>query len=199
MKISIIVSVYNTPKTNLERCVRSLQNQTYKDIEIMLIDKGSTDASKVYCNNYSKLDDRIRSISSNDYNEVINMCDGEYITFVDSNDYLELKAIETLLDEIDNNINLYIAKENSNNTIINTEKDKEYDIENLYSKLYKKSLIEKINFTSVKEFNKQVLLNSKYVVIINKKIYNESNKKQSFINLIRTKTEILNKPIFEYK
>lgn len=111
MKISIIVSVYNTPKTNLERCVRSLQNQTYKDIEIMLIDKGSTDASKVYCNNYSKLDDRIRSISSNDYNEVINMCDGEYITFVDSNDYLELKAIETLVDEIDNNINLYIAHE----------------------------------------------------------------------------------------
>ena len=53
MKVSIIVSVYNTPKVNLERCVRSLQNQTYKDIEIMLMDKGSTDASKIYCNNYS--------------------------------------------------------------------------------------------------------------------------------------------------
>lgn len=199
MKVSIIVSVYNTPKVNLERCVRSLQNQTYKDIEIMLMDKGSTDASKIYCNNYSKLDERIRSISSCDYNEIINMCDGEYITFVDSNDYLELKAIETLIDEVDSNINLYIAKENTMNTIINIEKEKDFDIENLYSKLYKKSLIEKINFTNTKSFNKQVLLNSKYVVVVNKKIYNKSSNKISFINLIRNKKEILNKPIFEYK
>ena len=103
--ISVIVPVYNVEKY-LEKCLESIINQTYKNIEIILVDDGSTDKSKVICDEYKKKDERIVLIHkpngglSDARNEGIKLAKGKYITFVDSDDYLELEYIEYLYNLI---------------------------------------------------------------------------------------------------
>ncbi len=58
--ISVIVPVYNIEKEYLERCVRSIMNQTYRKLEILLVDDGSTDGSGTVCDSLAKEDERIR-------------------------------------------------------------------------------------------------------------------------------------------
>ena len=60
-KVSVIVPVYNTEK-ELERCICSIRNQTYRDLDILLVDDGSTDTSPVLCDRAAKEDERIRVI-----------------------------------------------------------------------------------------------------------------------------------------
>lgn len=91
-KISVIIPVYNTEKY-LKQCVDSVQNQDYKNLEIILIDDGSQDTSPEICDNYAKSDGRIRVIHqengglSNARNVGIEHCTGDYILFLDSDDY----------------------------------------------------------------------------------------------------------------
>ncbi len=61
MKVSVIIPVYNV-KPYLERCVNSVLRQTYKDLEIILVDDGSTDGSSTLCNQITTIDQRIRVI-----------------------------------------------------------------------------------------------------------------------------------------
>lgn len=93
--ISIIVPVFNTGK-KLERCVESLLNQTYKNIEILIIDDGSTDEETIeLCNKFKKADIRIKVITkqnggvSSTRNIGIKEANGKYLMFVDSDDYVE--------------------------------------------------------------------------------------------------------------
>ena len=89
--VSIIVPVYNAEKT-IERCVSSILNQTYKDFELLLLDDGSTDDSGRICDEYAKRDTRVRvchkanSGVSDTRNQGIDMAEGEYLQFVDSED-----------------------------------------------------------------------------------------------------------------
>ncbi|MCB5813449.1 glycosyltransferase [[Ruminococcus] lactaris] len=105
--VSIIVPVYNVEKY-LRRCIDSLLNQTYKEIEIILIDDGSKDRSGAICDEYAEKDLRIscRHIVnkgvSNARNLGIDMANGEYITFVDSDDYIELDMIEKMMSVAEN-------------------------------------------------------------------------------------------------
>ena len=100
-KISIIVPVYNV-KEYLERCVNSIINQTYSNLEIFLIDDGSTDGSGELCDLFSKKDCRIKVIHklngglSSARNAAIDVMTGEYVTFVDSDDYVDCTYIEKL-------------------------------------------------------------------------------------------------------
>lgn len=100
--VSIIVPVYNVEKY-LEDCIDSLINQTYNKIEILLINDGSTDKSKIICEKYLKIDDRIKLINklngglSDARNVGIDLATGEYLTFVDSDDVLSNKFIEKML------------------------------------------------------------------------------------------------------
>lgn len=100
-KISIIVPVYNVEKY-LRECLESLINQTYKNIEIILINDGSTDSSLKICQQYKKKDTRIKLIDkknegvSKARNIGIKEATGKYIIFVDSDDYLNSNAIEIL-------------------------------------------------------------------------------------------------------
>ena len=105
-KISIIVPVYNTAKY-LERCVDSIVAQTYTEWELLLIDDGSTDDSAAICNEYAAKDERIRVFHkenggvSSARNLGLDNAQGEWITFVDSDDYIEenfLKSFEGNLD-----------------------------------------------------------------------------------------------------
>lgn len=101
-KISIVVAVYNAEKT-LKKCVDFLLNQTYNNIEIILVNDCSKDNSLDICNEYSKANDNVKVISnernsgvSNTRNNGIDNSTGEYICFVDSDDYVESNYIEVL-------------------------------------------------------------------------------------------------------
>lgn len=101
-KVTIVVPIFNT--TNyLSRCINSITNQSYRDIEILLINDGSTDESLRMCNLIAQTDPRIKIITqqnmglSESRNKGIEMATGEYICFVDSDDYIENDMIENLL------------------------------------------------------------------------------------------------------
>ena len=99
--ISIIIPIYNVEKY-MEKCLNSVVNQTYNNIEIILIDDGSKDKSREICDNYAKKDNRIKVVHkenngvSSARNTGIDMSKGKYITFIDSDDYIDTDYIETL-------------------------------------------------------------------------------------------------------
>ena len=92
VKVSIIVPVYNV-EHYLEECIKSVIEQTYKNIELILVDDGSTDKSGKICDNYSSLDERIIVIHKNNgglssaRNVGLEAAQGRYIIFIDSDDY----------------------------------------------------------------------------------------------------------------
>ncbi len=100
--ISVIIPVYNVEEY-LHKCVDSVINQTYKNIEILLIDDGSTDSSGRICDEYSAKDERIRVIHQQNgglsvaRNTGIDASNGDYIYFLDSDDYIAENALEILL------------------------------------------------------------------------------------------------------
>ncbi|MCR4754364.1 MAG: glycosyltransferase [Lachnospiraceae bacterium] len=90
--ISVIIPVYNAEKY-LDRCVNSIRNQTYENLEIILVDDGSTDISGTLCDRFAAEDSRIKTIHKENggnldpRNAGILLADGEYIGFVDDDDY----------------------------------------------------------------------------------------------------------------
>ncbi len=103
--ISIIVPVYNT-KEYLPRCVESLQRQTYSNLEILLVDDGSTDGTGEICDLLAERDERIRVFhkenggTSSARNVGIDKAKGKYLGFVDSDDYVDAKMYELLYHAI---------------------------------------------------------------------------------------------------
>lgn len=101
-KLSIIVPVYNVEKY-AAKCIESLLNQSYRNIEIILIDDGSTDHSLRICEQYAKKDDRIVIIRkrnggvSSARNEGLRACTGQLVTFVDSDDYIDADIYRKLI------------------------------------------------------------------------------------------------------
>ena len=91
--LSIIVAVYNV-ENYLSHCIESLCKQTYKNLEIILVDDGSTDRSGDICDEYAKQDSRIVVIHQSNAgvsaarNAALRICTGDYITLVDSDDYV---------------------------------------------------------------------------------------------------------------
>ncbi|MCB9203298.1 MAG: glycosyltransferase [Flavobacteriales bacterium] len=100
-KVSIIVPIYNVQEY-LERCVNSLINQTLKEIEIILVNDGSTDDSEKIMLELAENDERIKPFTkengglSDARNFGLRQCDGEYVAFVDSDDWIDEKMIETM-------------------------------------------------------------------------------------------------------
>lgn len=104
--MTIIVPVYNVEKY-LVRCLDSIVNQTYQNLQIILIDDGSTDNSGKICDEYSNNDQRISVIHKRNEgvsaarNEGLDLAEGKYIGFVDSDDYIELDMYERLYKRIE--------------------------------------------------------------------------------------------------
>lgn len=102
--VSVVVPVYNVEKY-LKTCVESITSQTYKNLEIILVNDGSTDTSGDICDKYAKKDSRIIVIHkengglSDARNRGIDTAVGEYIIFIDSDDYIHPRAIELLLND----------------------------------------------------------------------------------------------------
>lgn len=122
--ISIIVPIYNVEKY-LDRCINSIINQSYKNIEIILVNDGSTDNSLKICEKYKLIDDRVIIINkknggqSEARNFGINVAKGKYISFVDSDDLIHIDMYSILYSAIiknDSDISICRYKKfNSNN------------------------------------------------------------------------------------
>lgn len=100
--ISIVVPIYNV-QDYLERCIQSIISQTYKNIEIILVDDGATDNSGKLCDEYLKKDERIKVIHkengglSDARNVGKENANGKYIAFIDSDDYIRTKFYRNLV------------------------------------------------------------------------------------------------------
>lgn len=107
-KISVIVPVYNIEKY-IQQCIESIVNQTYKNLEIILVDDGSTDNSGKLCDDYAAQDQRIRVIHkengglSDARNAGLETCTGDFISFIDGDDWIELNMYEIMLEHINKN------------------------------------------------------------------------------------------------
>lgn len=105
-RISVIVPVYNEEE-NLNRCLRSIVNQTYHNLEIILVNDGSTDNSRIICDEFALQDKRIKVIHKQNEGLVrarksgLDIATGKYIGFVDSDDYIESQMFESLCIEIE--------------------------------------------------------------------------------------------------
>ncbi len=99
--ISIIIPVYNVERY-LRECIDSIIAQTYKNLEIILVDDGSSDKSGEICDEYSKKDSRIKVIHkkngglSDARNVALDITKGDYIGFIDSDDYIEKDMFQIL-------------------------------------------------------------------------------------------------------
>lgn len=106
--VSVIVPVYNAEKY-LDRCIGSLVSQTYKDLEIILVDDGSTDRSPAMCDAWAKKDGRIRVIHKENAgagmarNAALDAAAGDIICFVDSDDYIAPELVFKVVSALDEN------------------------------------------------------------------------------------------------
>lgn len=106
MKLSVIIPVYRV-EDSLDRCIESVLSQHVDDMEVILVDDGSPDQCPAMCDRWAEKDERIRVIHqengglSEARNSGIEVAKGEYLTFVDSDDYLETNTLAPLLTEID--------------------------------------------------------------------------------------------------
>lgn len=104
-KVSIIVPIYNVEKY-LDRCMDSLLNQTLKDIEIIMVDDGSPDNCPWMCDEYAKKDSRVKVIHKKNAglgmarNSGLEIANGEYVAFVDSDDYVDCHMYEALYNKV---------------------------------------------------------------------------------------------------
>ena len=171
--ISIIIPVYNV-EPYLSKCIKSIINQTYKKLEIILINDGSTDNSLKICKEYAKKDSRIKVINkkngglSSARNKGIENSKGKYLIFIDSDDYIDLTMVEKLYTNLlENNADISICNhyydyQNNNlkvksfpkDKLLVTEKEKYYNIYNDYSvatiiacaKIYKREIFNDIKY-----------------------------------------------------
>lgn len=171
--ISVIVPVYNVEQY-LEVCIKSIIAQTYKRIEILLIDDGSTDSSGGMCDEWSNKDDRIKVIHTENKgqsaarNYGLDIANGDFVTFVDSDDYIEKDFFSNLFHVLSKyNADIAIAplchvKEQTNLFVDFGEKEiiKEYNSReaviasfyqkdfscNVHSKIFKKNMFSSITF-----------------------------------------------------
>ncbi len=118
LKISVIIPIYNT-ESYLHKCINSVIIQGYKNLEIILVNDGSTDNSPVICEEFSVLDARVKVIHktnsglSDARNAGIKVAQGEYLMFLDSDDYWESeRSLETIVNHLDqvNDVVVFGAK-----------------------------------------------------------------------------------------
>ena len=205
--ISIIMPVYNAEKY-LNRSIESIMNQTYNNIEIILVNDGSTDNSLSICSNYQKIDSRIKLINqenqgvSSARNRGIDEASGDYIMFIDSDDYIEKDMIKDMVgkiiaDDIDLVISGIKMNHIKNGQVIGEEKyqlkDKMYSIEEMlndilidinlicisgpWCKLYKTKILKnnKIKFTNEFTMGEDTWYNLDYIDACTGKVVTMSN------------------------
>ena len=113
--VSVIIPIYNV-EDYLEECIRSVCDQSYTNLEIILVDDGSPDGSPAICDAWAKKDSRIRVIHkkngglSDARNAGLDVAEGEYIYFVDGDDYIKPDLIETALGHFKENTDMVVFR-----------------------------------------------------------------------------------------
>lgn len=204
--ISVIVPVYNVEEY-LDRCIESIVNQTYKNLEIIIVDDESPDNSPQICDSWAKRDDRIRVIHKKNEgvavarNTALEIARGDYIAFVDGDDYcfknLYQHLLKNLVDtdsdismclyyESDTEIddipikNLPVHVKNTNDVLPNIcVGDYEFGI--LWNKIYKKSVVDGIRMPRLQcsqdlPYNYHAFKRSNKVVISDEQLYFYRNR-----------------------
>ena len=166
--ISVIVPVYNVEEY-LEECLESIRKQTYQNIEVILVNDGSTDGSQAICEHFCQIDKRFRLINQKNQgqsiarNRGLKESLGEYIMFVDSDDVVSLGLLEQLMKYMSNGSDIVECDRTEAIQCLNEEKKdihvKEFDSnEALYqcfnhgvswspvAKLYRRKIVEKVPF-----------------------------------------------------
>lgn len=127
MKITTIVPVYNSGKY-LEKCLMSITSQTFSNIEIILVDDGSSDRSPIICDEYAQKDNRILVIHKNNEgagaarNEGIKKASGDYIVFIDSDDTIEPDYFELLSHHNEDVVLVDVDRVDKNGQFISKER-----------------------------------------------------------------------------
>lgn len=209
--VSIIVPVYNVA-AYLNECLDSLIYQTYQNIEIILVDDGSTDNSYEICKEYANLDNRIHLIkkvnggAASARNLALDNISGDYICFVDSDDYVELNYVQRLVEELEKNDSDITICSYSNLDKIKSTKyeyeinqklftDEEY-IERflsdwtcalIWNKIFKREVIGDIRFPTGHKiddefFTYQCIMNCKSIYFFNESLYIYRLRKSSVMN-----------------
>lgn len=168
--ISVIVPIYNSEEY-LSKCIDSIIQQTYQNLEIILIDDGSTDLSLQICKEYAEKDNRIKIISqrnqgpSSARNNALKIAAGDFICFVDSDDYIDKNTFKTAVDKMMTDVDMVIwgvnvfSKDNLSyidwfnnylnfqiNGIHNLLENKKFEISVVpWNKMFRKSIIKKYN------------------------------------------------------
>ena len=215
--ISIIVPIYNV-EPYLQRCLDSIINQTYSNLEIILIDDGSSDKSPQICDEYASKDNRITVIHkkngglSDARNTGLDNCKGEFISFIDSDDWVEQSYIETLLHALEQtnaDISIanfiktqfsykYILKTYEHNfTILNStealaklwNREEDSIFVTAWGKLFKKSLYTNIRFPKGRihedEYTSYKLLyHSNLIVFLDVPLYIYFQRKDSIMGQV---------------
>ena len=184
-KISVIVPIYNV-EPYLKKCIDSIINQTYKNLEIILVDDGSPDNCGQICDDYAKKDTRIKVIHkkngglSDARNAGLEVCTGNFLSFVDSDDWIELNTYEVMMKNM-NEYNADIVVSNINYVY----KDK---VESKYSE-------DKIRCFNKEEAMKELIKDGLVQAVVWNKLY-----KREFIDNLRFKVGKLNEDeFFTYK
>lgn len=213
-KISIILPVYNVDKY-LRKCIDSILNQTYKNFELIIIDDGSTDNCPSICDEYKLLDNRIQVIHQENKglsaarNVGIDLSIGKYITFIDSDDYIDNKYLEILHKLIvENKADMAVCdkiivndKEKETNKLITNYNNEIIDVEeaymrmfkcngigfNVWSKLYKTNIVKKIKFPKGKLYEDIFVINKimssvKKIIVTNYNGYYYLKRRDSITN-----------------
>jgi len=196
--ISVIIPVYNADSF-LDHCISSVLNQEYKNIELILVNDGSTDRSLDICNYYVQKDKRVKLFSQSNKgasaarNLGIENATGDYISFVDADDWIEPDRFSLCKDYLINEVDIVIYSE-SNKLQLNTVFDERYIVNDLLpayigssrgniplpvlicSLLVKRDIITNISFSSItfmedRLFFLETLMNSKTAVVIHNESY----------------------------
>lgn len=205
-KVSIIIPVYNISEY-IEECVKSLWNQTYNQLEIILINDGSTDNSGNICDELASKDKRIISVHkknggiSEARNAGIDLASGEYLFFLDGDDYLENNTIEVLVHILEKNkadISAILKVGHSRITdevIIGSSETMLYHLLNIpavemWGKLYKKNLFDNIRFPIGKKHEDlyilpTVIFGAEKIVVYHKGLYNYRVREDSIMGKLR--------------
>lgn len=204
--ISVIIPVYNVEKY-ISQCLESVCNQIYDDLEIILIDDGSTDTSGEICDEYACKDDRIRVIHQENHgaaaakNAGLRVATGTYLSFVDSDDYLEPGAYCHMMQLIQENraeiVQCSYRDVFKDHTVEHSIKSatlnqidflalftEDWTCALLWDKLYKRSIFDGIFFETGHKiddeyFTYRGILNAKKVVRDNQIVYNYRKRASS--------------------
>ena len=211
--ISVIVPVYNV-EPYLGKCLNSIVNQTYRDIEIILVNDGSTDGSRRICEDYRSRDDRVNLFNTENHglsaarNLGIDHAHGEWLMFVDSDDWVEPEfCAHPCHAAVDNNADLVIfeftyvgsgtSKINENNGpkgIITAEDAIDYGHSAVWNKLYHRTLFDSVRYPEGRLFEDtavthRVVYRANRILMLDEHLYNYRKREDSITGRIDEKRE----------